>query len=70
MYILLSEYSYVGILRTAEKGAATTINAAINPEYAGKEALYFENCKEALPSHRARYSLVICYAFPLINQCY
>jgi WW domain-containing oxidoreductase len=60
----------VGILRTAEKGAATTINAAINPEYAGKEALYFENCKEALPSHRARYSLVICYAFPLINQCY
>eukprot|EP00118_Oscarella_pearsei_P001266 m.6992 g.6992 ORF g.6992 m.6992 type:complete len:369 (+) comp17439_c0_seq1:33-1139(+) len=39
----------LGGTRSAEKGAATTINAAVNPEYAGQKALYFESCKPVIP---------------------
>ncbi|XP_062500935.1 retinol dehydrogenase 12-like [Corticium candelabrum] len=44
----------VGVLRSPEKGAATTINAAVNPEFKDMEALYFENCKVTQPVRSAR----------------
>ncbi|XP_065828630.1 retinol dehydrogenase 12-like [Oscarella lobularis] len=44
----------IGVSRNAEKGAATTINAAVNPEFANQKALYFEDCKAVVPGKHAR----------------
>ncbi|XP_065832393.1 retinol dehydrogenase 12-like [Oscarella lobularis] len=50
-----SKISYgIGAARSPEKGAATTINTAVNPAFANKKALYFEDCKPVAPRRAAR----------------
>lgn len=44
----------LGMAKTPEKGAMTTINCAVNPELAGVSGVYYDNCKPAQPSQLAR----------------
>ena len=45
--------------RSAAKGAATSINAAVNPEFANGKALFFESCKPAGVNSLARCAVCI-----------
>lgn len=44
----------LGMAKTPEKGAMTTINCAVNPELAGVSGVYYDNCKPSQPSQLAR----------------
>ena len=54
----ISSYTctYVGFMRTPEKGAVTTINCAVNPELNSQQAIYYtSNSRPEQASETARY---------------
>ena len=52
----------MGMSKTPEKGAATTINCSVNPVLAGVSGVFYNNCKSAQPSRLARQvQLLVTY---------
>ena len=48
-------YKALGMAKTPQEGAKTTINCAVNPELAGVSGTYYINCRSTQPSQLARY---------------
>jgi hypothetical protein len=59
-------YLFAGVSRSPEKGAATSLNAAVNPEFAGQEAVFFSNCKPTQVKEFARSAII--YKNPTHND--
>ena len=55
----LKVMNVLGMVKTPEKGAITTINCAVNPELAGVSGIYYVNCKPAQPSQLARQVILV-----------
>ncbi|XP_065831712.1 retinol dehydrogenase 12-like [Oscarella lobularis] len=62
----------LGMARSAAKGAATSINAAVNPEFANGKALFFESCKPAgvnsLARDETRHEELWTYSIELLRK--
>ena len=50
-------YKALGMSRTPQEGAKTTINCAVYPELAGVSGAYYIDCRSTQPSQLARLVL-------------
>ena len=58
MYPCCCYFDVLGFARNCEKGAATSLNAAVNPELNKEEFVYYSDCKPARTSAAAMWEWV------------
>ncbi|XP_065845941.1 retinol dehydrogenase 12-like [Oscarella lobularis] len=71
-FLMVMAKIFVAMGRSPEKGAATSINAAVNPAFANEKALYFEDCKpvalHSLAKNETRHEQLWEYSIKLLRK--